>query len=53
MPVTCDRPNITVAAFGDNRKKIYTIHIVNNGADRNATLTGLPASVKSMNIYNR
>jgi hypothetical protein len=51
MPVTCDKPNITVAALGDNTKKIYTIHIVDNGAARNATLTGLPASVKSMNIY--
>ena len=51
MPITCDRPNITVAALGDNKKKVYTIHIVNNGAARNAILTGLPASVKSMNIY--
>jgi hypothetical protein len=51
MPITCDKPNITVAALGDDTKKIYTIHIVNNGAARNATLTGLPASVKSMNIY--
>jgi len=51
MPITCDRSNITVAALGDNKKKIYTIHIVNNGAARNAILTGLPVSVKSMNIY--
>jgi hypothetical protein len=51
MPITCDRPNITVAALGDNKKKAYTIHIVNNGATRNAILTGLPVSVKSMNIY--
>ncbi|HEY5406080.1 MAG TPA: hypothetical protein VIJ92_03295 [Ginsengibacter sp.] len=51
MPITCDRPNITVAALGDNKKKTYAIHIVNNGASRNAVITGLPASVKSMNIY--
>jgi hypothetical protein len=51
MPITGDRPNITVAAVGDNKKKIYTIHVVNNGAARNATLTGLPSSVKNMNIY--
>ena len=37
---------------GDTAKEqIYTIHIVNNGAARNAILTGLPASVKSMNVY--
>ncbi|HWH63581.1 MAG TPA: hypothetical protein VNS50_09920, partial [Ginsengibacter sp.] len=51
MPITCDRSNITVAALGDNKKKEYTVHIVNNSADRNAILTGLPASVKTMNIY--
>ena len=49
--VSCDRPSITVAAVGDNKKKEYTIHIVNNGAARNAILSGLPVSVKSMNIY--
>jgi hypothetical protein len=51
MPITCDRPNITVAALGDNKRRIYTIHIVNNGAARNAILTGLPASLKSINVY--
>ena len=51
MPVSCDKPNITVAALGDNKKKEYTIHIVNNGAAGNAVLTGIPTSVKSMNIY--
>jgi hypothetical protein len=51
MPVTCDRPNITVAALGDIKKKTYAMHIVNNGAARSAALTGLPASVKKMNIF--
>ena len=51
MRVTCERPNVTVAALGDNKKKEYAIHIVNNGAARNAVLTGLPASVKKMGIY--
>ena len=51
MPITCDKLNITVAGLGDNTQKIYIIHIVNNGAARNATLTGIPVSVKSMNIY--
>ncbi len=51
MPVSCDGPNITVAALGNNKKNIYAIHIVNNGAARNAVLTGLPASVKKMDIY--
>jgi hypothetical protein len=51
MPVTSDRPDITVAALGDNKKGVYTMHIVNNGASRNATITGLPSSVKQLSIY--
>jgi hypothetical protein len=51
MPIKCDRPAITVAALGDNKRKIYTIHIVNNGAARTATLDGLPPFIKSMKIF--
>ena len=51
MPVTSDRPDITVAALGDNKKEVYTIHIVNNGAGRDAAITGLPSSVKELSIY--
>ena len=52
MPVTCDRPNITVAALGDNKKRIYTIHMVNDGAAREATLTGLPSFIKTLTTYS-
>jgi hypothetical protein len=51
MPVTCDRPDVTCAALGDNAKGIYTIHIVNNGPARDAGLTGLPSKVKTLSIY--
>ena len=52
MPVKCDRPNITVAALGDNKKRIYTIHMVNDGAAREATLTGLPSFIKTLTTYS-
>ena len=52
MPVTCDRPGVTVAALGDNSKKIYTFHIVNDGAAREATLTGLPSFIKTITMYS-
>jgi hypothetical protein len=51
MPVTCNRPNISCAAAGNISDGIYTVHLVNNGATRNISLTGIPASVKAFNIY--
>jgi O-glycosyl hydrolase len=51
MAITCDRPNITTAALGNNNKGIYAVHLVNNGTTRNVTLTGLPATVKLLHIY--
>ncbi len=51
MPITCDRPNISAAALGDNTKGRYAVHLVNNGTTRKATLTGLPAGVKQLQIY--
>jgi hypothetical protein len=51
MPITCDQPEISCAALGDNNKSAYAIHLVNNGTERSVTLTGLPAGVKQMNIY--
>jgi len=51
MPVTCNRPNISCAAAGNIADGIYTVHLVNNGATRNISLTGIPASVKAFNIY--
>lgn len=51
MNIKEDRPDITCAALGDNAKKTYAMHIVNNGAARNATITGLPGGIKSISIY--
>ena len=51
LPITCDRPNVTSAAFGNIAAGGYAVHIVNNGASRAATLNGLPAGLQEMRVY--
>jgi hypothetical protein len=51
MPITCDRPNLSCAALGDNIRGVYAIHIVNDGTKRSVTLNGLPAGVKQLQVY--
>jgi len=51
IPVEVDRPNITATAFADILNELYSIHMVNNGATRKVTLSGIPESVKSFNVY--
>ncbi|MFD1466754.1 hypothetical protein ACFQ48_00845 [Hymenobacter caeli] len=51
MPITVSRPNVSCAALGNNAKGVYAIHLVNSGATRAVTLTGLPAKVKNLRCY--
>lgn len=51
MPVESDKESVIAAGLGDNEKGIYTVHVVNNGATRQATLRGLPAGTEWMKIY--
>jgi O-glycosyl hydrolase len=51
MSLTCDQNNISCAALGNNATASYTIHLVNNGASRNVSLSGIPGKVKSFKIY--
>jgi hypothetical protein len=51
MHASCDRPNMTVAALGDNKRHLYTLHLVNDAAARDVVLTGLPAEVKTLAIF--
>jgi hypothetical protein len=51
MPLVADKSDISCAALGDRTKHTYTLHIVNNGTARKAHLTGLPASVKQLKVY--
>jgi hypothetical protein len=51
LPIVCDGSTVTCAAFGDIANGVYAVHLVNNGATRPATLTGLPATLKELRIY--
>jgi hypothetical protein len=51
LPVKCNRPGITCAALGNIAEGVYTLHVVNNGGGRPATVTGLPAEVKQLRLW--
>jgi len=51
LPVACNGPNLVCAGFGNIAEGVYTVHVVNNGAARPATLTGLPASVRELRLW--
>jgi hypothetical protein len=46
MPITCDNPKVVSCAFLDHGACV--VHLVNKGAARSATVSGLPAGVKEM-----
>jgi hypothetical protein len=50
LPAASDKPGIACAAFGNIAEGEYTLHVVNNGPRRPATVTGLPAEVKQLRI---
>jgi hypothetical protein len=43
--------DITVAAMGDPSTGRYAIHLVNNGTTRKVTLTGLPSSLRKLQVW--
>jgi hypothetical protein len=51
LPMACNRPGITCAAFGDIANAVYAVHIVNTCAARPATLAGLPIGVKQFRMW--
>jgi hypothetical protein len=51
MPVSSSATDVSCAALGDNSKGIYTIHLVNNNATRQVSLTGLPTGIKVLHLY--
>jgi O-glycosyl hydrolase len=48
VPVTCDNFKVVSCAFADHGACV--VHLVNNGAARKATVSGLPAGVKEMRV---
>ena len=51
MPIGSDHELVTSAALGDNDEGMYAIHLVNNGATREATISGLPDGVSELRIF--
>jgi len=49
VPITCDNPKVVSCAFADHGACV--VHLVNNGAARTATISGLPAGVKEMRVF--
>jgi hypothetical protein len=49
VPITCDNPKVISCAFADHGASV--VHLVNNGAARTATVSGLPAGVKEMRMF--
>jgi hypothetical protein len=48
---TCDNPDLTVAALADADHAVSVIHLVNAGAARPVTISGLPADLKQMRCH--
>ncbi len=51
MPVTCGKEDINCAAFANLSRGKYAIHIVNNGAEREVMIKGIPSGVKYFAVY--
>jgi len=51
LPIATDQPFVSACAFGDAQKGSIAVHLVNNGARRAATISGLPASVKALKVF--
>ena len=49
VPITCDNPKVVPCAFVDHGACV--VHLVNKGAARTATVSGLPAGVKEMRAF--
>jgi hypothetical protein len=52
LPVTCSKqPNLTCAALGNIAGGVYTVHLVNHGATRTATITGIPEGIRQLRMW--
>jgi hypothetical protein len=51
IPLTCSKESINCAAFSNAATGGFAVHIVNNGAKCQATVTGIPPGIDSLEIY--
>ncbi len=51
LPLKCSKRGINCAAFGNIARGEYALHIVNNGAECQAIIKGIPAGIKALDIF--
>jgi hypothetical protein len=51
LPISSSHEAINCAAFGNLARGEYAVHLVNNGAERKATVTGLPDEITKVEVY--
>jgi len=51
IPLTCNKESVNSAAFGNIARGEYAVHMVTNGAECMATIKGLPAGVKILEVF--
>ena len=51
IPVRSGKKNVNCAAFGNMVRGEYAVHMVNNGAECEAVISGIPAEVKELKVY--
>ena len=51
LPFTCNKEEVNCAAFGNLTRNEYAVHLVNNGAQRQATIKGLPDNLSDFKVF--
>jgi hypothetical protein len=51
LPAASNKEDINCAAFGNISRGKYAVHIVNNGAEREVVLKGIPPEIKYITLY--
>ncbi len=52
FPVSCDRSTVTCAGLGNSHSRKYTVHFVNNGAERKVIISGIPLGMHGFRIFS-
>ncbi|KAA6341206.1 hypothetical protein EZS27_010985 [termite gut metagenome] len=51
IPFVCNKEEVNCAAYGNAAGGEYAVHLVNNGAARQAIIKGLPDTVSKVRVY--
>lgn len=51
LPTECNKEEINCASFGNIARGKYAVHMVNNGAEREATIKRIPEGVSAFDVF--